>query len=324
MLTLKETADWLLARDNFLILTHRSPDGDTIGSAAGLCVALREQGKSAYLLSNHEVSDTFLPYLDTLQSESFSPDFIVSVDTATEELFPDNAENYKGKVDLAIDHHPQKEPYAKENCIIPEKAATGELIFGIISLWGSVSQKAAMPIYIALATDTGCFVYGNTTAETHYVAGALLETGIDVRKINKILFETVTLKQLQLESKLLSTIRLYDNGKIAIVCVTKSILDEVAAEDKDTEKISDFVGRIEGVITGITVREKKNNLCKISVRSNPDVLKANDICVQLGGGGHAAASGARYQGTVEETVEALVKAIETVQGSKITADTKGK
>lgn len=317
MLTLVETANWLQARDNFLILTHRSPDGDTIGSAAGLCIALREQGKTAYLLTNHEVSETFFPYVENLQRENVSYDYVISVDTATEGLFPDNAEEFKGNVDLSIDHHPQKIPYAKEFCILPEKAATGELVFEIIKEWGGISQEAAFPIYIALATDTGCFVYGNTTAATHAITAILLETGIKVRDINKILFETVTLKQLKLESKLLDSIRLFDEGKIAIVCVTKAMLEEVQATDKDTEKISDFVGRIEGVITGITVREKEESFCKISVRSNPNILKANEICMQLGGGGHAAASGARHNGSVEETVSTLITAIEKVSGRKI-------
>lgn len=318
MLTLKETSNWLLERDNFLILSHKSPDGDTIGSSSGLCIALREQGKTAYMLQNDEILGDFLPFAEGLQSADFSPDFVVSVDIATEELFPDNAEKYKGNVDLSIDHHPPHQMYGKENCIYHEKAACGELIYGIVSQWGAITQEVARPLYVAISSDTGCFVYGNTTAETHLVASELMKTGLEVRYINKILFQTVTLIRLKLESLLLANIKLFNNGTIAIVCVTQSILQEIGATDDDVDDIASFVAKIEGVVSGITIREKNSKLCKISMRSNPDVLSATDVCNKLGGGGHAAASGAKFVGTVDETIQAMISAIEEVKGEKLT------
>lgn len=317
MLTLVEAAKWLIDRDNFLILSHKSPDGDTIGSSAGLCIALREQGKTAYMLKNDEIPDDFLPFVENLQSADFEPDFVVSVDIATEELFTENAKKYKGKVDLSIDHHPPRDIYGKENCILDEKAACGELIFGIVTQWGSVSKAVAAPLYVALSTDTGCFVYGNTTAESHLVASELIKTGLEIRPINKKLFQTVTLIRLKLESKLLENMKLFDQGKVAIVCVTQSMLAEINATDDDVDDIASFVAKIEGVVTGITIREKNSSLCKISMRSDPDVLKANDVCSKLGGGGHAAASGAKFNGSVEETITTLMTAIEDVRGTPL-------
>ncbi len=317
MMTLKETSQWFLDKDNFLILTHRSPDGDTIGSAAGLCFALREQGKTAFLLTNEEITDTFLPYVSGLQSSDFQHDYVVSVDIAAEKLFPENAETFKGKVDLAIDHHSQREDFSKNTWVDANKAATGEMIYEIVSQWAPISQTVALPLYVAVATDTGCFVYGNTTADCHKVAGELIATGLDVRAINKIHFQTVTLTHLRLQAKLVETMRLYNHGSCAIVCLTQAMIQELSANEHDLADLSSFVGKIEGVTTGITIREKEGGFCRISVRSNPAVLKANAVCGKLGGGGHDAASGASFTGTVEETVTAIVKAIEEVQGQKL-------
>lgn len=316
-MTLKEASNWFLTKDNFLILTHRSPDGDTIGSASGLCIALREQGKTAFLLTNEEITTTFLPYVEGLQSSDFKYDYVVSVDIAAEKLFPENAEVFKGKVDLAIDHHSQREDFGIENCVYSDKAATGEMIYEIVEPWGPLSQAVATPLYVAVSTDTGCFVYGNTTPDCHRVAGELIATGLDVRAINKILFQTVTLTRLRLQAKLVESMRLYNQGSCAIVCLTQAMIKELNATEHDLEDLSSFVGQIEGVATGITVREKEGGFCRLSIRSNPAVLKANAVCGKLGGGGHDAASGASFTGTVEETVEAIIKAIEEVQGQKV-------
>lgn len=317
MMTMKQASQWLLERNNFLILTHRSPDGDTIGSAAGLCLALRDQGKNAFLLTNEEITESFAPYVVGLQSSDFQFDYIVSVDVATEKLLPENAEQYKGKVDLSIDHHSYREDFGKENCVYADKASTGEIIYEIVQPWGPVSKEAAIPLYVAIATDTGCFVYGNTTPECHRVAGALIATGLDVRAINKVHFQTVTLNRLRLEAMLVQTMRLYNQGTCAIVCLTQAMIKELDANEHDLEDISSFVGQIEGVTTGVTIREKEGGFCRLSVRSNPAVVKANDVCGKLGGGGHDAASGASFTGTVEETVAAIVNAIEEVQGEKL-------
>lgn len=106
----RQTAEWLMERDDFLILTHVRPDGDTIGCAAGLCLALRGRGKTAWVLENPEATSLFTPYLEGLTApEGWSPDTVVSVDIAARGLFPENARCYLERVDLAIDHHPSQE-----------------------------------------------------------------------------------------------------------------------------------------------------------------------------------------------------------------------
>lgn len=317
MMTMEQASQWLLDRDNFLILTHKSPDGDTIGSAAGLCVALREQGKKAALLPIEELTKTFAPYVEGLMEENFHHDYVLSVDIATEKLFPENAEPYKGKVDLAIDHHSYRDDFGIENCVYSEKAAAGEIVYGIVKPWAKLTKTVALPLYVAVSTDTGCFVYGNTTPDTHQVAGELMETGLDIRAINKIHFQTVTLCRLRLEALLVSSMQLFEGGQCAMVCLTQKMIQDLNATEHDLENLSGFVGRIEGVSTGITIREKENGICRVSIRSNPQIIKANAICAKLNGGGHDAAAGGSFIGSVEETIAAVVQAMEEVQGRKL-------
>ena len=107
MLSVSEAAELLRARDRYLILTHVRPDGDTVGCAAALCAALRQLGKTAFLLPNAGLTRYSAPYFAPYTAPvDFTPETVVSVDIATTGLFPDNARLYEGRVDLAIDHHP--------------------------------------------------------------------------------------------------------------------------------------------------------------------------------------------------------------------------
>ena len=129
MLTVRETAALLKSWDNILILTHIRPDGDTVGCAAALCAGLRAVGRTAYLYPNPGLTPTTAPYFAPYAApDGFAPDKVVSVDIATEELFPDNMRHFKGRVDLAIDHHPSFEAFGRENIVRPEAAACGELL----------------------------------------------------------------------------------------------------------------------------------------------------------------------------------------------------
>lgn len=151
----RQTAEWLMERDDFLILTHVRPDGDTIGCAAGLCLALRGRGKTAWVLENPEATSLFTPYLEGLTApEGWSPDTVVSVDIAARGLFPENARCYLERVDLAIDHHPSQEFFARETCLDAGRAACGELIYDIAGLLGPVTREMAVPLYVAVSTDT--------------------------------------------------------------------------------------------------------------------------------------------------------------------------
>ena len=185
MLTVSETAALLRSFDRILIMTHVRPDGDTVGCAAGLCAALQALGKTAYLLPNPGLTDTTAPYFAPYAAPAdFVPEKVVSTDIAAVGLFPENAKPYIGKVDLAIDHHPSFEGFGKANIVRPEAAACGELILDIVRELTPLTPEIALPLYVAISTDTGGFIYSNVTAATHRAAAELMDTGIDYRAVN--------------------------------------------------------------------------------------------------------------------------------------------
>ena len=160
MLTVSEAAALLRSFDRVLILTHIRPDGDTVGCAAGLCAALRAIGKTAYLLPNPGLTENTAPYFTPYSAPAdFVPEKVVSTDIATVGLFPDNAKSYADKVDLAIDHHPSFEGFGKANIVRPEAAACGELISDIVRELTPLTPEIALPLYVAISTDTGGFLY---------------------------------------------------------------------------------------------------------------------------------------------------------------------
>ena len=155
-MTIQEAAVFLAARDNLLILTHVRPDGDTIGCAAGLCRALRQTGKNAFVLENPEVTALFAPYLEGLTAgPEFHPDTVVSVDIAARSLFPENAKPYLDRVDLAIDHHPSQEFFAKETCLDSGAAACGKIVYEIVKQFDPITPKLGEALYVEVANDCG-------------------------------------------------------------------------------------------------------------------------------------------------------------------------
>ena len=313
-MTYQEAAGFLLAHDHYLILTHLRPDGDTVGCAAGLCRALRQAGKTAYVLSNREVTPLFSPYLEGLLApEGWQPDTVVSVDIAARGLFPDNAQPYLERVDLAIDHHPSQEFFAGETCLDAGRAACGELVLDIAEQLGPITPDIAVPLYVAVSTDCGCFAYGNTTADTHRAAARLIDCGIPLSQLNKRHFRTKTLRRLQVESAIVRSMELLDGGRTALAFISLDLLAQTGADERDLDDIANFVGQIEGVCNAATLRELSPGRCKLSLRTDPAVLNANHVCALLGGGGHAAAAGATMEGTLQQAREAVLRAIEPVQ-----------
>ena len=170
-----QTAQRLLAMEDVLILTHRRPDGDTIGCACALCLALRQLGKTAWVLPNEDAHGLFTPYFEgVLAPAEFVPQFVVSVDTAALGMLPGSGKAYADRIDLAIDHHPSQEFFARETCLEADSAACGEIVYDILRQLTPLTPEMALPLYVAISTDTGCFVYSNTTPDTHRIAAALM------------------------------------------------------------------------------------------------------------------------------------------------------
>ena len=313
-MTYTEAAAWLKDHDRYLILTHKRPDGDTIGCAAALCLGLRGLGKTAHICPGTGETHLFTPYLEGLLApEGYEPETVVSVDIAARGLFTKSGQPWLERgIDLAIDHHPSQEFFAKETCLDAGRAACGEIIYDILNELGQVNQETAVPLYVAVSTDTGCFQYSNTTADTHRVAAALMDTGVDVFPLNKRHFRTKTWARLQVERLIVERMHRYEDGKIAVAPVSLSLIDEAGATEEDMEDIAAFLGQIEGVETSVTIRELEGGACKLSVRTSGG-LNATRVCALLGGGGHAAAAGCTVDGTLEEAETAILDAIRQVE-----------
>ena len=313
-MTIQETTAMLQTMDRVLLLTHIRPDGDTIGSAAALCQALRDMGKTAYLLPNAGTTETYQPYAEGYWGAAdFEPDYVVSVDIAALSLLPENAKKYAGRIHLSIDHHPSNEGFAPHLCVLPEMAACGEIVYEIVRLMTPVTQEIALPLYVAVSTDTGCFVYSNTSAHTHRVAAALLETGIAVAGVNKALFRTKSRTRLAMEAWMAEWAEYYDNDRVVIMQIPRSLCLDYKATEADVEELSSLAALVAGTDCGVTLRELEGGRVKISLRTGPRV-NATAVCALLGGGGHAAAAGATISGSMKEAKQAVLQAIDMVVG----------
>ncbi|MCD8343180.1 MAG: DHH family phosphoesterase [Oscillospiraceae bacterium] len=288
-MTVSEFVDCLRASRSFLLLTHRRPDGDTLCSAAALCSALRRCGKSAALLPNPDITETYAPFVEKYVSGDILPDCtVISVDTAAEHML---TEGFSGRVDLCVDHHGSNTLYAAKSLVRPDKAACGQVIVEIIELLcGELTREEANLLYIALSTDTGCFCYANTDAEALRCGAHLLERGAENGRLNKQLFRSASLSRLALEGRVYSTMRSERAGTVSIAVITQKMMDECGATEDDCDDLASLAGKVRGSVVAVTVREIAPGRSKVSVRTNEQV-SACEICARFGGGGHPMASG---------------------------------
>ena len=235
-MTISEVVELLRTNDNFLILTHVRPDGDTIGSASALCYALKKYGKTAYLYNNPQFGDSY-PWIAEPYTapEGFVPSFTVSIDMADEQLFP---QGFQGSVDLCIDHHPSNTHYAKNTLLWVDKSSCGEVVMELVKELCGLDATVADLLYVAVSTDTGCFVYGNTTGDTLRAASELCYAGARNAYLNKILFRSSSKARLALEAQIFSMLRYYHDGKTVISIVTKDMLEKAEATEQDCQDIA--------------------------------------------------------------------------------------
>lgn len=307
MINLIECADLLRSKDNILIVTHKRPDGDTLGSAAALCSALRRIGKTAYLYNNNGVTKRYLKYVEEYFAPSgFAHDYIVAVDVADVTML---AEGFSEKIELCIDHHPTNAHYADELLLCAHKASCGEAIFELIKeLCGSVTPHEANLLYIAVSTDCGCFRYANTTSETLLAASELAAAGADIQRLNFELFRQVTKARMVLEGLICSSLGFAKDGKVVAAVITLDMIDKAQATEDDCDDIAGIPGRVEGCVVSIIIRQLDENVCKVSLRSQP-CFDCSSVCAAFGGGGHKMASGCTVNKSPEETKEIMIKAV---------------
>lgn len=309
MITLESAAKTLLSKDKILILTHRSPDGDTIGSGYALAMALRKLGKSVKVDCTDPFPEKYSYFTDKLEKLEFDEEFVVSVDVADTKLLGEKLSDYADKIDLCIDHHGSNTKYAKEYYVEASAAAAAQVIAKLIRLMNVEFDKdIANAIYTGITTDTGCFRYTNVTAETHRIAADMIDCGAESGMINRLMFETKSRSRLEIERRVMDSIQFYLDGRCAIAYATIDMMKESGAVDNDMEGVSSLPRQIEGVMAGITLREKNNGKFKVSVRTT-DELDASAICANFGGGGHKAAAGCMITGTLNEAIEQIIEVV---------------
>lgn len=316
LLTIAETAELLLQNDNYIMLTHRRPDGDTIGSAAALCGGLRALGKTAAVLENPQFTEKYRPYLAGLTVDAVPNNaFLVSVDVASSGIIAYNAVDYVNQIQLKLDHHERSDDFAPRGYVDVEAAACAEVILAILrEMDAPIGKRIAEALYLGLSTDTGCFRFSNVTANTLRAAAECIDCGADTFAINQIMFLTKRLPRLQLEAHLTQSTEFYADGKVAVSAIPDKLKDELGLTEDDIDDISGFGREIAGVEIAVMLRQVGER-GKISVRTSPN-YNASAICARVGGGGHKAAAGASVDGGIEGAKQAVLAAIEA-EGVKL-------
>ena len=303
-----------------LILFHRNPDPDAVGSAFALRRMLGEIGSEAYCICGEELPGR-LRFLSEGDQESvlpssvphdFLPERILSVDVASPEQLGSLQAEYENRVDYMIDHHGRGTPFA-DYYIDPKAAATGEILFDFYAMIhpGKWSAPICRALYAAISGDTGCFRFSNATPRTHRLAATLLESGIDAARINHLLFESKSPAQIRAEGAGSSNLRLYANGKIAVIPFSYAQKSALELCDDDLSTLIDVARSVEGVLLAFTVRQPTEAAeFRVSLRAacSYDVAA---LAAQFGGGGHPRAAGCTVKAPdPESAVQAVLGKID--------------
>ena len=309
-LTRNETADFLLNNDNYAILTHRRPDGDTIGSSAALCRILRKMGKTAHIIRNGEVTDRFAWLHEGLTKDEAGENYtIVTVDVASPGMLPKDFEQYLGRIALRIDHHASATSFTENELVDSGSGACAEIVFDLMEhLWVTMDSDIANAIYTGTSTDTGCFRFANTTAHTFITAAACAAAGAKVYSLNQELFETNTLGRLKIQGWIVENMKVFSAGKLAVVAIPKAVEESIGVTEDDMDNISSFPRTVVGVCMAATLRETKDGDVKLSVRAIPG-YDATVVTGAFGGGGHRGAAGATLKMPLNDAALAVEKAM---------------
>lgn len=310
VIDLKQCAALIKEHNEFVIICHEHPDGDTLGSAFALAEILRIMGKKRVVKCSDIIPKDFYYMTDSYIADDVTDPFVVTVDVADEKLLGNMASLYGGRVDLCIDHHVSNTYYAK-NVFVEDRAAACGIIYELaLELGIDPNLYIRECIYTGISTDTGCFRYQNTTPQILRIAAELMEMGIDSKKINKLMFETKTKSFLHLELLARNTLEYYFDGKCAIITLTQAMYKESGSAEHECYPITALPRQIEGVIVGAVIKEKEDGTFGISVRTEGDI-DASAICSKMNGGGHKGAAGASFSCSYEEGKAQLLNVIKT-------------
>ncbi len=302
----------------FLVTTHKSPEGDAIGSAVALKEFLKALGKDVAMVNYDPVPPPYR-FLDEfkgvwihtpreIKEKVDEAEVIFIVDVAGDNQLGPLAEMIKDSkiIKVRIDHHRTNDVFADVNAVDGNASATGELIYGLIkAMRGKISQKMADAIYLAIATDTGWFRFTNTNATVFNICKELLKLGVNVSSIYEKVFQSKSWDYIDLLKLVLTSVQMECDGRLAWFKLTKDMLKSSHIKHVDTEPLMDLLRAVEMVEVILLFREQAKGKVKVSFRSKHDV-DVSQLAAQYGGGGHRHAAGVIIPGTMDDVVEKVI------------------
>ena len=290
----QEIARWLGSRNKLLITGHRRPDGDCLGSALALGMALASIGKTCILMSADPVPHIYasLPGAGEIrvgQNIREELDGFIALECGNAER--SGLEGLAGVPSLNIDHHGSTVPWADINWIDPSISAVGEMIFMLLESLGiQITPEIATNLFAAIMTDTGSFQYSNTSEHTFRRASRLVSFGASPANISRDIYMNQRSSRLRLLSRVLATLHVDDSEKIADINMTMDDLEASGASVEDTEGFVNYPLSISGIEACAFFRQSGERRFRVSLRSKQRV-DVSLIAMQFGGGGHARAAG---------------------------------
>jgi len=301
--------------DKIAIYTHKNPDGDAIGCAYALKLALLSFGKLADVYLEYENSVKLFPFTKGVELCRISNaelllerdcDLRVSVDCADKKRLGVKLKNFTGNT-LAIDHHISHSEFASVTLLDGNSPSCGEIVYKLICELGvDITSDIADNLYMAIVSDTGGFKYPAVTSETLKIAADLIEKGANFTEITRSIFDIHTPEFLKLTKIAIDKIKLYFDGKVAVMLLDGKDFKKAGLSEQAADKIVDLPRNIAGVDVSLYVRQRKGTDTKISLRSNCDVDVAQ-IAQKFGGGGHIRAAGFETRKKIETVVREVLE-----------------
>ena len=311
-MTISKLCELLYGNDNYLILSHNHPDCDTLGSALALTRLLQSLGKAAYAVCPDTVTEKQKRLMGGYGFEDTGAQYehIITVDVAASSMLGKYEEQADG-VFLKIDHHKVRDGFGKYSYVKDDSASCAEIILDVCECFEKkglykLTPDVASYIYCGMSSDTGGFIYSNTTADTHIKAARLIKFGIPAALINEELHIIRSPGRIRAEGYALSSIKYDLDGKIASVCFDMKTRKRLQLTEEDIADIVDIPRSIEGIEIAFSVKEEPDGSFRVSLRSKQTDCSA--IAAVFGGGGHIRASGCTLRtGSAEEARGAVIK-----------------
>ena len=303
--------------DKLLLTTHENPDGDALGSLLSMHRILEQLGKHSLMYMS---PDEFpLPWeyrgftfegLVGAPPDDVAERTIVFLDCGNIDRMPVDFLQAEGLHILNIDHHHDNTRFGTVNLVAPEASCTAEIVWRLAKELGAeITPGIADALYVGLVTDTGRFMYENTSAEAHRMAAELIEVGVQPHMVYRRLWEDLPFRRLQLLQRALASVERHDDGAVTIAHLVKADYEDTGALETDSEGVVDHMRAVEGTKVAVLVREllsdDRDGMRKVSLRATDGVVDVSRVAREFGGGGHPQAAGFSTAVPFRELVDRL-------------------